>query len=176
MAWLDFLKNGNELAELLIEGQNPYSASLLQAADVAPLQSHMPTNEPVLAYALGRVVLAGRGLWVLTERHLLIAQPGSDHAVRVLPLAQLSEAECLRGKYGYTLRVTAGGQRYSLYGTSASLAAVFYQTLGRTVACAPVFKPTPLDADDLAQVAHHFAHAAALLSSANTRPAHTVAA
>lgn len=176
MAWLDFLKNGNELAELLIEGQNPYSANLLQAADVAPLQLHMPVDEPVLAYALGRVVLAGRGLWVLTERHLLIAQPGSDHGVRVLPLAQVSEAECLRGKYGYTLRVSAGGQHFSVYGTSAALAAVFYQTLGRTVSCAPVFKPPLLDADDLAQAAHHFAHAAALLSSANTRPAHPVTA
>ena len=176
MAWLDFLKNGNELSELLIEGQNPYSASLLQAADVAPLKPLMPANEPVVAYALGRVVLAGRGLWVLTERHLLIAQPGSDRAVQVLPLAQLSEAECLRGKYGYTLRVTTAGQRYSVYGTAASLSAVFYQALGRTVACAPVHKPTPLDADDLAPAAHHFAHAAALLSSANTHPPQAVAA
>ena len=176
MAWLDFLKHGNELSELLIEGHNPYSASLLQAADVASLQRHMPANEQVVAYVLGRVVLAGRGLWLLTDRHLLIAQTGSDPAVRVLPLSQLSQAQCLRGKYGYTLRVTAAGQCHGVYGTSASLAAAFYQTLGRTVACAPVFKPPHLDADDLAQAAHHFAHAAALLPTANASPSHASAA
>lgn len=172
MAWLDFLKHGNELTELLIEGHNPYSASLLQVADVAPLRPHMPANEQVLAYVLGRVVLAGRGLWLLTDRHMLITQPGGDPAVQVLPLAQMTQAQCLRGKYGYTLRVTAAGQHFSVYGTSASLAAAFYQALGRTVACAPVFKPPHLDADDLAQAAHHFAHAAALLSAANTFQPH----
>ena len=168
MAWIDFLKHGNELTELLIEGHNPYSARLLQVADVAPLKSHMPAGERVIAYTLGRVVLAGRGLWVLTERHLLIAQPDSDHPVHVLPLAKLSHAECLRGKYGYTLRVTAAGRQFSMYGTSASLAAVFYRELGLSVSCAPVFKPAQLDADDLAQAAHHFAHAAVLLQAANS--------
>ena len=168
MAWLDFLKHGNELSELLIEGNNPYSDSLLQAADVAALKPQMPAGERVVAYALGRVVLAGRGLWVLTDRHLLVTQPGSHQPAQVLPLAQLSNAECVRGKYGYTLRVTAAGKSMSIYGASAALAAAFYRELGASVSCAPVFKPAHLDADDVAQAAFHIAHAAALLNSHHT--------
>ena len=168
MAWLDFLKHGNELSELLIEGNNPYCDSLLQAADVAALKPQMPAGERVVAYALGRVVLAGRGLWVLTDRHLLVTQPGSQQPAQVLPLAQLSNAECVRGKYGYTLRVTAAGKSMSIYGASAALAAAFYRELGASVSCAPVFKPAHLDADDVAQAAFHIAHAAALLNSHHT--------
>jgi hypothetical protein len=166
MAWFDFLKYGNELAELLIEGQNPYSASLLQAADVAALQPHMHASDRAIAYVQGRVVLAGRGLWVLTERHLLIAQQANGHQVHAHPLNEVSKAQCVRGKYGYTLRVTIAGQQFSMYGASATLSAMFYQALGQTVDCAAVFKPPQLDADDLAQGAHHFAHAASLLHPA----------
>ncbi len=173
MAWLDFLKHGNELSELLIEGQNPYSASLLQAADLAQLQGHMPAADRVTAYVLGRVVRSGRGLWVLTDRHLLMAEPGSGRPVHVFALNALSQAECLRGKYGYTLRVMAAGQCHSVYGTSPALAAAFYQALGSSVDCAPVFKPPHLDADDRAQAEHHFKHAAALLQPAGQATAHS---
>ena len=86
--------------------------------------------------------------------------------MQVLALNGISQAECLRGKYGYTLRVTAAGQCHSVYGTSPALAAAFYQALGASVDCAPIFKPPYLDADDQAQAEHHFKHAAALLQPA----------
>jgi hypothetical protein len=60
----------------------------------------------------------------------------------------------------------------SIYGTSAALAAAFYSELSASVACAPVFKPAQLDADDVAQAAFHIAHAAALL---NSHPTHASA-
>ena len=167
MAWLDFLKHGNELTELLIEGDNPYSASLLQAADVAPLQTHITATDQVVAYVLGRVVLAGRALWVLTDRQLLITEPGSGHSVQAVPLSQIAAAQCLRGKYGYTLRITIARQQFSMYGASAALATAFYQALGRTLPCPPVFKPAQLDADDLAQAQDRIRHAAALLQPAS---------
>lgn len=163
MAWLDFLKNGNELTELLIEGNNPYSASLLKDSDVEQLLPHLAHADQVQAYVLGRVVMAGRGLWLLTQQHLLISEQDNDPHVHVLPLSQLSQAECLKGKYGYTLRITAAGQRFSVYGTSAHMAAAFYQKLSQSVNCAPVAKPTHLDADDVAQVQHHFSDAASRL-------------
>jgi hypothetical protein len=171
MAWLDFLKNGNELSELLIEGNNPYGASLLKASDVAQLSSHVPPADQVQAYVLGRVVMAGRGLWLLTDQHLLISEQDNDPHVHVLALSQLSQASCLKGKYGYTLRLTAAGQPFSVYGTSAQMAAVFYQKLSQSVNCAPVFKPTPLDADDVAQVQHHFNDAASRLQRSGVTPA-----
>jgi len=160
MAWLDFLKNGNELSELLIEGQNPYGAQLLKQADVDQMRDHLQPAERVLAYVLGRVVLAGRGLWLLTDQNLLISENDSGTLVHHVALKDITEAECVKGKYGYTLRVTAAGQQRSVYGASSHLAAVFYRALGQKAPCSPVFKPTVLDADDVAEVVHHFSDAA----------------
>ena len=160
MAWLDFLKNGNELSELWIEGQNPYGASLLKQTDVDQLRDHVKPQERVLAYVLGRVVLAGRGLWLLTDQQLLVSEHDSGSQVHHFALGDITQAECLKGKYGYTLRVTAAGQLRSVYGASAHMAAVFYRALGQKVRCTPVFKPTALDADDVAEVVHHFCDAA----------------
>ncbi|WP_322991471.1 hypothetical protein [Limnohabitans sp.] len=160
MAWLDFLKNGNELSELLIEGQNPYGAQLLKQADVDQMRDHLQPGERVLAYVLGRVVMAGRGLWLLTDQNLLISENDSGTLVHHVALKDISEAECVKGKYGYTLRVTAAGQQRSVYGASSHLAAVFYRALGQKAPCIPVLKPTALDADDVAEVVHHFSDAA----------------
>ena len=160
MAWLDFLKNGNELSELLIEGHNPYGAQLLKQADVDQMRDHIQPEERVLAYVLGRVVLAGRGLWLLTDQNLLISENDSGTLVHHLALKDITEAECVKGKYGYTLRVTAAGQQRSVYGASSHLAAVFYRALGQKAPCSPIYKPTALDADDVAEVVHHFSDAA----------------
>jgi len=160
MAWLDFLKNGNELSELLIEGNNPYGAQLLKQADVDQMRDHIQPDERVLGYVLGRVVLSGRGLWLLTDQNLLISENDSGTLVHHFALKDISEAECVKGKYGYTLRVTAAGQQRSVYGASNHLAAVFYRALSQKVRCSPVHKPTALDADDVAEVVHRFCDAA----------------
>jgi hypothetical protein len=160
MAWLDFLKNGNELSELLIEGTNPYGSQLLKNADVDQMRNHIQPTERVLAYVLGRVVLSGRGLWLLTDQQLLVSENDSGSLVHRFALNDLTEAECVKGKYGYTLRVTVAGQQRSVYGASAHMAAVFYRALGQKVRCMPVAKPTALNADDVAEVVHHFSDAA----------------
>jgi hypothetical protein len=160
MAWLDFMKNGNELSELLIEGQNPYGTQLLKQADLDQMRQHIQPDERVLAYVLGRVVLAGRGLWLLTDRQLLISENDTGSLVHHFALQDITHAECLKGKYGYTLRVTAAGQQRSVYGASAHLAAVFYRALAQKAPCSPIFKPTALNADDVAEVVHHFSDAA----------------
>jgi hypothetical protein len=163
MAWLDFVKNGNELSELLIEGTNPYGNCLLKQSDVDQLRDHIPAEDQVLAYVLGRVVLAGRGLWLLTDSKLLISENDNNARVHAIALHDISAAECLKGKYGYTLRVTAMGQQRSVYGASAQFAAVFYRALAQKVPCAPVHKPTQLHASDLAEVVQHFDDAAVRL-------------
>ena len=160
MAWLDFFKNGNALSELLIEGQNPYGASLLSQGDVDQLRDQVRPGERVLGYVLGRVVGADRGLWLLTDQHLLISERQDAAPVQRLVLTDITAAECVKGKYGYTLRVVSGGQQRSVYGAAAHLAAVFYRALGQSVSCAPVAKPARLDADDVAEVVHRFCDAA----------------
>ena len=173
MAWLDFLKNGNELTELLIEGSNPYGDRLLQSNDIDQMSGHIQPGEQVQAYVLGRVVMAGRGLWLLTDQHLLISEQENDGLVHRFDLSQLSQAECLKGKYGYTLRVSAAGQRFSIYGTSANMAAMFYERLGRVVNCSPAVKPPSLDGDDVSQVQHHFSDAASRLQQPSMASAHS---
>jgi len=166
MAWLDCMKNGNELSELLIEGQNPYGAQPLKPADLDQMRQHIQPGEQVLAYVLGRVVLAGRGLWLLTDRQLLISENDTDTQVHSIALKDITHAECVKGKYGYTLRVTAADQQRSVYGASAHLAAVFYRALGQKVPCSPVHKPTALHAEAEAEAVHYFSDAAARLQPA----------
>lgn len=160
MAWLDFLKNGNELSELLIEGNNPYGARLLSQGDVDQLRGQIQSGERVLGYVLGRVLAAGRGLWLLTDQQLLISESDQASTVVRVALKDITAAECVRGKYGYTLRVRFAGQQRSVYGAAGHLAAVFYQALGQKVSCSPVSKPASLDADDVAEVVHRFCDAA----------------
>lgn len=160
MAWLDFLKNGNELTEWLIEGTNPYGTALLKQTDVDLLRNHLSGEERVLAYVLGRVALAGRGLWLLTDRSLLISESDTDERVHMVRLQDISQAECLKGKYGYTLRIQSAGQQRSVYGASAPFATVFYRALAAKAPCAPVHKPSPLHADDAAEVVRHVGDAA----------------
>jgi hypothetical protein len=163
MAWLDFLKNGNELTELLIEGTNPYGNCLLKQADVDTMRDHISSEEQVLAYVLGRVPLAGRGLWVLTNTQLLISESDSNKRVHAYKLQDISAVECVKGKYGYTLRIVAMGQQRSVYGTSAQFATVFYRALAPKAPCSPIHKPTALHASDLADVVQHFGDAAVRL-------------
>jgi hypothetical protein len=100
MAWLDFLKNGNELSKLLIEGNNPYGAQLLKQAEVDQMRDHIQPDERVLDYELGRVVLSGRGLWLLTDHQLLVSENDSITLVHHFALKDITEAECVKGKYG----------------------------------------------------------------------------
>lgn len=160
MAWLDFLKNGNELTELLIEGANPYGAQLLKQADVDALRDHLQPTERVLAYVLGRVVQSGRGLWLLTDQHLLVSEDARGRLVHRFALPDITQAECVKGKYGYTLRVTAAGQSRSVYGASRHMAAVFYRALGQQTLCRPLAQAVAITAEEVAEVVHHFCDAA----------------
>jgi hypothetical protein len=160
IAWLDFLKNGNELTELLIEGHNPYGANLLKQTDVDQLRDHLQPTERVLAYVLGRVVQSGRGLWLLTDQHLWVSENERGSRVHRIALQDIIQAECVKGKYGFTLRVTAAGQSRSVYGASRPMAVVFYRALAQRAPCSPLVQPVALAADEVAEVVHHLSDAA----------------
>ena len=168
MAWLNFLKNGNELSELLIEGNNPYGARLLADSDVTQIKPHIQAHEQVMADVLGRVALAGRGLWVLTDQHLLVSTHDHDPQVQRFKLSELSNVACVKGKYGFTLRATVAHQQLSVYGTSAHMAAMFYRAIGQKIECSPMVKPPVLDDDDMSQATHNFKDAAMRLQAAGS--------
>ncbi len=163
MAWLDFIKNGNELSEWLIEGNNPYGVRKLTQGDVDQLRDHVKPTERVLAYVLGRVVFEGRGLWLLTDHQLLISEGDQSRSVIRVPLESITAAECVKGKYGYTLRVQAAGRQHSVYGAASQMTAQFYQLLGQKVTCSPVVKPMAVSAEDQLEVQQCFLDAASRL-------------
>lgn len=116
------LKYGNDLVELLIEGSNPYAKQHLSAQDIDDVRKVLPQGERIQAYGIGRVVGAGRGVWVITERSLLAFMQGHRPAAQAWALEQITSFEGQKGKYGYTLRAECGGSAISMYGVDHSLA------------------------------------------------------
>lgn len=116
------LKYGNDLVEIFIEGNNPYAKQHLSEQDADAVRKILPTGERIQAYAIGRVVGAGRGLWVVTEKTLLAFMPGNHPTTQSWALEQLTSFEGQKGKYGYTLRAECSGEAISMYGADHSLA------------------------------------------------------
>lgn len=114
-------KHGNDLVEIFIEGRNPYAKQHLSHADVDALRLRLPSGEPLMAYAIGRVVGAGRGVWAVTDKTLLAFMPGHHPSFQSWALEQLTSFEALKGKYGYTLRAVCHGETISMYGADHSL-------------------------------------------------------
>lgn len=116
------LKYGNDLVEIFIEGSNPYAKQHLSAQDTEAVRKMLPSGERIQAYAIGRVVGAGRGVWVVTEKTLLAFMQGNHPATQSWALEQLTSFEGQKGKYGYTLRAQCSGEAISMYGADHSLA------------------------------------------------------
>jgi hypothetical protein len=115
-------KYGNDLVEIFIEGSNPYAKQHLSAQDVDAVRHMLPAGERIQAYAIGRVVGAGRGVWVVTEKTLLAVMQGNRPATQSWALEQLTSFEGQKGKYGYTLRAQCSGETISMFGADHSLA------------------------------------------------------
>ena len=81
MKLLDFLRNHNELAEILIEGTNPYATQRLPHADVDTLRNQLATDERIRTHAQGRCVGEGRTSWVVTSQALLVMHTGRSAPV-----------------------------------------------------------------------------------------------
>ncbi len=116
------LKYGNDLIEILIEGSNPYARQHLVELDTDNLRKLIPAGQRIQAYAIGRVVGAGRGVWALTEHSLVACMPNNNPPTQAWALEQLTSFACEKGKYGYTIRATSGGSSISMYGVDHSLA------------------------------------------------------
>ena len=151
----DYLRSHNELIEMLIEGGNPHAVRKLPQDEVELLRDQLARDERIRAYVSGRVVGAGRGVWVLTDRSLIALSAGGPVRVRKLALQALEAAECDRGRYGQTLRLRFAGQTLSLYGCDATYAALAARTLPEPHAL-PLAQ-TALDDEALAEALHAFA-------------------
>lgn len=128
MSFLNSFIHGDKLTEFLIEGHNPQARQKLLTADVDALRQQMQTGEVLRAYVSGRVVMSGRGVWAVTERHVLIHQASQDGVTRVA-VGEVSSFEAVRGRYGHTVRLDVQGRQYSLYGVDADLARGMHQAM-----------------------------------------------
>jgi hypothetical protein len=59
MNFLNAFFHGEALAEILMEGHNPYALKKLEAADVDALRDSLRAGEALLGYAVGRIVMSG---------------------------------------------------------------------------------------------------------------------
>lgn len=156
---LDFLRNTNEQLEILLEGFVPNAEQLLPHSDVDLIRNHLPRDEAICAFATGRAVGAGRSVWVITTRSLLVVQTGKVAGVRSFPLEQIEQVEAEEGRYGVTLRAQCANARPSLYGVPMSFAVLALRALGRPAATditAEIAAQTPTEAER-AHAMHAFA-------------------
>lgn len=116
------------LAEILIEGHNPYAQQKLDAADLDALRQHLHTSDEFRAYVIGRIVGGGRGVWALSGKALLILD-ATRRTVQRVDLQQVQSFEAERGRFGHSVRLQAQGQGWSLYGVDRQFAGLMHQGL-----------------------------------------------
>ncbi len=124
MSFLDTFLHGNALTEIFIEGHNPYALQKLPSADLDALRQKMHSTESVQAFVIGRIVGAGRGVWVLTDQAVYIRR--GDGFERI-PVREVHQFEAERGRFGHVVRLHAEDQTWGLFGVDRDLAAHLHQ-------------------------------------------------
>ena len=120
--------HGDKLTEFLIEGHNPDARLTLSSADVDALRQHMQAGEVLKAYVTGRIVMSGPGVWAVTDQQVLIRDAYKKTVTR-LAVRSIDHVEAVRGRFGHTVRLSAEGRQYSMYGVDADLVLVVHQSL-----------------------------------------------
>lgn len=160
MKLFNSFRYGNDLMEVLIEGSNPYARQLLSERDIEVLRQALALDEKLSAYALGRVVGEGRGAWYLTSRSVLVQGSGPATGLVRVALSDVTEMSCLKGRYGYTLKLHAGGRAFAMYGVAEALGISFQRIMARSAPCTPLAKPVVLSPADALHAVHCFSDAA----------------
>lgn len=151
----EYLRNHNELVAMLIDGDNPHAMRKLPQDDVELLRNQLERDERIRAYVIGRVVGAGRGVWVLTDRSLIALSSVGPVKVRKLALSALQAVEGERGRYGQTLRVRIADKALSLYGCDTTYATLAARALSASHPA--TLAQAALDDEALANALHAFA-------------------
>lgn len=120
--------HGEALTEILLEGHHPYASQKLETADVDALRQQLLSSERLHAYVSGRIVGAGRGVWALTDRAVLL-RDARRKGVQRLEWAEVSGFEAQRGRYGHTVRLQSQGRTWSLFGVDRELARRMHEAL-----------------------------------------------
>lgn len=125
MNLFNVLTQADSLAGMFLEGHNPSARDKLSGSDVDAMRQKLQTSETLLAYAVGRIVGAGQGIWLLTDQSVILRNSGHKGAER-LSLSQVSQFESVRGRFGHVLRLEVQGRALSLFGVDRELAAAMH--------------------------------------------------
>lgn len=114
------------LAEILLEGHNPYALQKLDTADLDAMRQKLHSSDSLQAYVTGRIVNGGRGVWALTGQAVLVRDPALRFVQRI-ELSEVASFEAERGRFGHSVRLQAQGRRWSLFGVDKELAGIMHQ-------------------------------------------------
>lgn len=141
MNFLHSFIHGNALSEIFLEGHNPYAFQKLDEADVDAIRQKLQSSETLQGYVIGRIVGAGRGVWLVTDQSVVMRSAGVQGAQHI-PLDQVERFEAVRGRYGHVVRLKAQGRTWSLFGVDRELAGELQQAFAsRGVAGEPDDRP-----------------------------------
>ena len=129
MAFLDSFTHGEALSEIFIEGHNPYAQEKLGEADLDAIRQKVMTTETLQGYVIGRIVGAGRSVWLVTDQAVIIRSAGVQGAQRIT-LSEVEHFETERGRFGHVVRMRTPGRAYSLFGVDRELAGELQRALG----------------------------------------------
>ena len=127
---LNSLIHGEDLFEILIEGANPYANGPLTEGEQSRLQAQGLDPNALDAQLIGRVVMGGRGVWVLSPTQLVLLGQRYRTSVDCVARADVTHAEREAGRYGDTVRLQTRQGRWAMYGVDPSRAAKLLQALG----------------------------------------------
>ncbi len=128
MAFFDSFIHGEALTEIFLEGHNPYAQRKLDAADLDAIRQKVQCSETLLGYVTGRIVGAGRGVWLVTDQAVGM-RSGTSQDARRIALDEVESFETERGRFGHTVRLWAEGRAWSLFGVDRELAGTLQQAL-----------------------------------------------
>lgn len=141
MNFLNSFIHGDALTEILMEGHNPYARFKLETADVDALRQQMRAGDALQGYVVGRIVMSGRGVWAVAGQSVLMRN-ARHQSVEVIALDQVQGFEAVRGRFGHTVRLSAQGRGWSLYGVDRELARSLHLAFGAS-GIASVFEDKP---------------------------------
>lgn len=118
-----------EQIEILLEGRNPYADAAITGRLADAVRAALRDGEALTAFVRGRIVGAGAGLWVLTDRRLLAFDPAGRVPVRDLGVEGVEALDVEAGRYGSTVGLTLRGRRAALFACHPGLASSFARAL-----------------------------------------------
>jgi len=129
--------------EILFGSKDTDASTPITDDELSRVRAALQPGEYAGCYVRGRIVGAGAGLWVLSEKRLFRVGTGRSRQVETLPLAEIKSLSLEAGRYGSTVVMHTASQRYSLFAANEKLAQDFVAAISSHL---PQSQPGPTEA------------------------------